>query len=591
MMDQLYHIGMIILVILSLFACLGFMAARLYQRSTKEMSFVRTGFLGQKVILNGGCFVLPVLHEIIHVNMNTLRLEVRRAAKQALITKDRMRVDVTAEFYVRVKPEAESIAIAAQTLGRRTLKPELLKELVEGKFVDALRSVAAEMEMEQLHEKRAIFVQSVQKVVSEDLGKNGLELESVSLTGLDQTDKEHFNPDNAFDAQGLTKLTEEIESRRKRRNEIEQDTNVSIRTKNLEAKRQQLEIEKEQTYAELEQQREIQIREAGQMTEIATQRAEKKREADEAEILAKQRVDLAGIEATKRVAEETIAKEQAIKEKEIHKHRVIEQAEIEKAKTVEIATQDKEIALAEKSKEKSEAQAHADKARALAVKEEEAVVTVRETAKAERTKAVQIVKASEDAEKDAVKVKIEADAKKTAAIDIAAAARTRATGDADSERIQAQGAADATKLNAEAAACQYEVDAAGKRALNDASNLLSEKMIAMQVRLALIEQLPEIIRESVKPMERIEAIKILQVNGLAGGNNGGGGEHRTTCAADGAGDNLAEQVVQSALQYRAHAPLIDSLLSDIGINTATLNGLAGSLGKQAPEPPKVPKIA
>jgi uncharacterized membrane protein YqiK len=591
MMGQLYDIGMIILVILALFACLGFMAARLYQRSTKEMSFVRTGFLGQKVILNGGCFVLPVLHEIIHVNMNTLRLEVRRAAKQALITKDRMRVDVTAEFYVRVKPESESIAIAAQTLGRRTLKPELLKELVEGKFVDALRSVAAEMEMEQLHEKRAIFVQSVQKVVSEDLGKNGLELESVSLTGLDQTDKEHFNPDNAFDAQGLTKLTEEIESRRKRRNEIEQDTNVSIRTKNLEAKRQQLEIEKEQTYAELEQQREIQIREAGQMTEIATQRAEKKREADEAEILARQRVDLAGIEATKRVAEETIAKEQAIKEKEIHKHRVIEQAEIEKAKTVEIATQDKEIALAEKSKEKSEAQAQADKARALAVKEEEAVVTVRETAKAERTKAVQIVKASEDAEKDAVKVKIEADAKKTAAIDIAAAARTRATGDADSERIQAQGSADATKLKAEAAACEYEVDAAGKRALNDAANLLSEKMIAMQVRLALIEQLPEIIRESVKPMERIEAIKILQVNGLTGGTNGGGGEHRTACVADGAGDNLAEQVVQSALQYRAHAPLIDSLLADIGINTATLNGLSGSLGKQAAEPPKVPKIA
>jgi len=43
--------------------------------------------------------VLPVLHEIIQVNMNTLRLEVRRTNEQALITKDRMRVDVQADFW------------------------------------------------------------------------------------------------------------------------------------------------------------------------------------------------------------------------------------------------------------------------------------------------------------------------------------------------------------------------------------------------------------------------------------------------------------------------------------------------------------
>ena len=65
--------------------------------------------------------------------MNTLRLEVKRAADQALITRDRMRVDVMAEFYVRVKPTAESIATAAQTLGQKTMSPQELKDLVEGK--------------------------------------------------------------------------------------------------------------------------------------------------------------------------------------------------------------------------------------------------------------------------------------------------------------------------------------------------------------------------------------------------------------------------------------------------------------------------
>ena len=78
----------------------------LYLRSSKERSFVRTGLGGQKVVMNGGAFVLPIVHDVIPVNMNTLRLEVARGRDKALITKDRMRVDVIAEFYVRVKAEA-----------------------------------------------------------------------------------------------------------------------------------------------------------------------------------------------------------------------------------------------------------------------------------------------------------------------------------------------------------------------------------------------------------------------------------------------------------------------------------------------------
>ena len=75
-------------VILTALIAIGLIFARLYKRSSKEVSFVRTGFGGQKVIMNGGAVVLPVLHETIPVNMNTLRLEVRRANEQALITRD-----------------------------------------------------------------------------------------------------------------------------------------------------------------------------------------------------------------------------------------------------------------------------------------------------------------------------------------------------------------------------------------------------------------------------------------------------------------------------------------------------------------------
>ena len=273
--------------------------SRRYQRASKETAFVRTGFGGQKVVMNGGALVFLMLHEVIQVNMNTIRLEVIRANQQALITKDRLRMDVQAEFYIRVKPTLDDIAAAAQTLGRRTLNPDALKELVEGKFVNALRAVAAEMNMDELHQNRGEFVKRVQESVGEGLSKNGLELESVSLSELEQTDRKYFNPDNAFDAQGLTLLAEMIQIRAKQRNAIERDTEVAIRQKDLEAQRRKLELEKEEEFAKLEQQNEIEVRRAEQSTSIIKEQVEKERQAKEAEILAKQQVELAELSSEK----------------------------------------------------------------------------------------------------------------------------------------------------------------------------------------------------------------------------------------------------------------------------------------------------
>ena len=561
------------IIVVAVFTLL-MMFARLYRRATKEISFVRTGAGGQKVIMNGGSLVVPVLHEIIPVNMNTLRLEVRRANEQALITRDRMRVDVTAEFYVRVKPSADSIANAAQTLGMKTIYPEQLKELVEGKFVDALRAVAAEMAMTELHEKRVDFVQKVQSVVAEDLLKNGLELEAVSLTGLDQTAREHFNPDNAFDAEGLTRLTEEIETRRKTRNDIEQDANVAVAAKNLQAERQQLEIQRDEEYARLEQQREIQIRRAAQAAEIAREEAGKKREAEEAQIIEKQKVDMAGIAAERTVEEERIRKEQLITETDIARTRAVETAEIEQRKTIELAEQDKAIAVAEKSKSQSEAQAEADKARQKSIKEQEGIETVRQTEIAGRAKAVELVKASEQAEREAIQITVAAQAEKSASQDKADAVRIRAEADAEQERIRASGDAEATKLRADADAERYQVDAEGKRSINEASNVLSVEQIAMQVKLELLKQLPNIIRESVKPMEQIDDIKIIQVDGLLNSGSSSVANGEATNSSTG---NLADQVVNSALRYRGQAPLVDSLLNEIGLSGSKLNDLTQGL--------------
>ena len=546
--DTMFVLLMSLLILIGLFT-IGLIFARLYHRASKERSFVRTGLGGQKVVKDGGAIVLPIFHEVIPVNMNTLKLEVMRNKAESLITKDRMRVDIVAAFFVRVIPSQDGIANAAQTLGQRTLHPDALKELVEDKFVDALRSTAATMTMQQLQDQRPEFVQGVQNAVSEDLTKNGLELESVSLTSLDQTTKEFFNPNNAFDAEGLTRLTQETENRRKQRNEIEQDTEVAVRQKNLDAEQQKLEIQRQEQFLKFDQEQQVKFRAAEQSALVAARQAEKEREAAQARI-----------DAERQVKEAEIGRDLQVKQKSIEAERTIQIQGVEREKAIEIATQEKAIAVASKSEEQSQAQAKANEALAGAVKAEQAVETTRATATADREKQIALISASREAEQKAIAIKVAAEAEKEAANNRAAA----------------------TKIKADADRVAFEVEATGKRLINDAINILSAEQIGLQVKLALIQSLPAIIEKSVEPMKQIDGIKILQVDGLSRSYAGNGGSP----LASGGSGNLAEQAVAAALAYRAQSPIIDGLLKELGITGGSLAGLT-----QAATPDHNPSLA
>ncbi|OWQ93476.1 flotillin [Roseateles aquatilis] len=533
---------------------IGAIFARLYKRSTKETAFVRTGLGGQKVIMDGGAIVLPVFHERVLVNMNTLKLEVLRRERESLITKDRMRVDVTAAFFVRVKQTEESVSIAAQTLGARTMSPDELKALVEDKFVDSLRATAATMTIQELQDKRRDFVQAVQNAVAEDLEKNGLELESVSLTSLDQTDKQFFNPNNAFDAEGLTRLTEQTEARRKQRNDVEQDTEVQVRTKNLDATRQKLNIEKDQEFATLGQQREIEVTRAEQAALIASQQAERGRQAEAAKIEAERQVSQKRIEADREIKAAELEKNLVIQTREIELERKTEMQRAEQRKQVEMARQDTQIAIATKSREQSDADAAANLARAESVKAEEAVNTARQVAVAEREKNIQLIEASKEAEQNAIAVKVSASAEKAAAMD----------------------RAEALTIEAQAKQAAALAEAEGRRAINEALNTLSAAQIDLQVRTLLLQQLPNILEQAVRPMEKIDSIRIFQVNGMpgAGGGAGAGGADGSTGAG---GATFPEQVMNSALQYQLAKPIVDAVMKDAGLSNDGITGVAQSL--------------
>ncbi|MCX2860518.1 SPFH domain-containing protein [Paucibacter sp. PLA-PC-4] len=560
-MDNLIEMGMIAGVALLGLLTIGIVFARLYKRSTKETAFVRTGLGGQKVIMDGGAIVLPVFHERVLVNMNTLKLEVMRRERESLITKDRMRVDVTAAFFVRVQQTAEAVSTAAQTLGTRTLAPEALKSLVEDKFVDALRATAATMTIQELQDKRRDFVQAVQNAVAEDLEKNGLELESVSLTSLDQTDKQFFNPNNAFDAEGLTRLTEQTEARRKQRNDVEQETEMQVRAKNLDAQRQKLTIEQEQEFATLAQQRQVETARAEQAAQIATQQAERSREAEAAKIEAERQVGQKKIEAEREIKSAEIDKNLVVQTREIELERKTEMQRAEQRKQVEIARQDMQIAIANKSKEQSVADALANQARADAVKAEEGVNTARQVAVAERERSIQLIEASKEAEQLAIAVKVSASAEKEAALD----------------------RAEAITIEAKAKQAAAIAEAEGRRAINEALNTLSAAQIDLQVRTLLLQQLPAVIEQAVRPMEKIDSIRIFQVNGMNGGQIGPAAEGNANSAT------FPEQVMNSALQYQIAKPIVDAVMKDAGLSNEGITGMAQSLaGMLQPQPQALP---
>ncbi len=684
----------IIMLVTIIVAIIVYLLHWLYRHSSKDLSFVRTGFGGEKVVMGGGALVLPIVHDVTEVSMNTLRIEVRRAGEKSLITRNRMRVEVNVEFFVRVIPTAETVAAAARTLGSRTLNPESLKDLVQGRFVDAMGAVAATMTMEEIHENRSDYIRGVKELVADSLTANGLELEAVSLTNLDQTDINMFNPSNAFDAEGMTRLTEEIETRKKKRNDIEQDTQIAIRAKNLEAEKRALAIEKESEYARLEQEREVAVRRAQQRAEVALEKAERERETEEAQIRSKEAVDRARIKHELAIDAENILRGQETERLEIQRRRAVEmeeqnrtiaiaineaenrtrlteeveqrrkrqneveqevqvaihaknleaelralnirkdgeyarleqerevemrraqqRAEVEFEKTqrareieearisadetversrvklalaiesekilrdqeterleilrrraTELEEQERLIAVAEKSKEQSDAQTAAEVARKRMVEAEESVTSARERQIAERRKLIDLIDAAQQAERNAIKVTSLAAAEKAAAIDNA----------------------EAEKAAADAVRYRYDVDAEGKRKLNEAENLRSDASRRTALNQRLFENLPAIIRESVRPMERIESIKILQVDGLPGfsngqsGGGGGGGADGSPRGGDDKPANLAESVVTAAMRYRAQIPFVDNLLKEVGMTPNNLSNFS-DLGVRLPD--------
>ena len=141
-------------------------------------------------------------------------------------------------------------------------------------------------------------------------------------------------------------------------------------------------------------------------------------------------------------------------------------------------------------------------------------------------------------------------------------------GTSEALKIKATAEAEAIKITAEANRLNYEVEAKGKTEINNAENIVSAAILENRFKLALIEFMPQIIAQVVKPAEKIDSIKIVQMAGMGGANQGGAGSNANGGVSN-AGASLSDQIVNASLNYKVNAPIIDDLMKQVGID---LNG-------------------
>ncbi len=535
---MVWFVAAIILVI-AIVVAIAFLN-RFYRKATREIALIRTGAGGQRVVLDGGVISVPFLHKISEVNMKTTGLEIERLGPKSIITKDRLRVDASAEFYVRVQPSREGVATAAQALAGKSFRASELAETLEGKLADALLSVAARYTMDELQDKRAQYAAEVSQMLEANLAQNGLVLESVSLKRLDQTPFHALDENNAFNALGMRRLAEIIAVNKKERAAIEADAEVSVRQSQLDATKRKLLIEQEEEQAQIDQQRQIEITRAASQAEVAEQQATAELRREHARI----------------------ARERDVRSTEIERDRALRALDVEATLATETAKADKAITLAAKHIEESKALTKAEAARAEEVAATEAVDTTRSKAVAERDRQLALIRAAEQADVDTTRVKSETGT-------ILAMAQAEAKAMVDRARAEKD---------------HLIAKAEGTAALVRAENSQTPELISMKLSMARIDALPEIVTRMMKPAEKIESIRINNITGFGGSSPYGGGDKA-------GGDQPAiNQVVDGVLSMALQLPAVKKLGEEVGINIGDgLKGLSDALGGGASGPADKPE--
>ena len=230
--------------------------------------------------------------------------------------------------------------------------------------------------------------------------------------------------------------------------------------------------------------------------------------------------------------------------REIEKQRELRRLEIEAQLNSEVRKIDSAIQLSAKHAEEARAQAAAELARTEIVLAQEKLQTERERAVADRSREIAIKRVTEAGEV------AEANAATEAAVLLK----------------RAKSEAEATFTRAEAERARMVAESEGSRALIDAENSLSGPLLQMKLEKYRLDRLPEIMSQVMKPVEKIDSIRIHQVSGFGHSSPGGAGGGGSMDSGGGNGKAPVTQVMDSILGMALQLPALKSIGDQIGVD-------------------------
>jgi uncharacterized membrane protein YqiK len=520
--------SLVLLLLVAIFAY-----TRVYKITPNNEAFVRTGgvfFKRKTVILNGGCVVLPGFHELTRVPLREISIDVERAGKLAVRTKDYLRADMRATFYVCITASEEDVLTAAARLSQgNKITPEDIKNALEKRADDAIRAAAKTKSLAEIDSDKLGFAQEVLNLMQPDLAKVGLTLNNIAVSEIQESDT--YDTNNFFDAQGVRLRTETIQKSIQQKREVELATQVAIEQKELDAEKRSLQIAQEKETARLEQQ-----------LQVESLKAQREREIEESKVKELAATQRAKILQEKTVEEEQIRKQLSVQQSQIQADIALEEqqkklkvtqalqqqeadlAEITRQKTVESQRLEAQVQVAES--ERLARTAQEDAAIAIAIKRKESLEADAERARAEAgvTTATELEVAERQRQLAVIAAERAAQEKRIAdqnvvEIDVFRRRRqaeiARQAAELEAESIRTLAAAQRDKLLAEAEGLQAELTA---RNLISTPNLTAQTLITLWPELS--EKLPEIVKALAPQPGVLGDARIYAFPGAGGNGNG-----------------------------------------------------------------------
>ncbi len=482
----------LIFVVLGILGLAAIMFAVCVRKIQPGRAGVKTGWGGLKVAFDWMVRV-PLLQSYHIVDISVKKLEIARKGKDGLVCRDNIRADITVAFYIRVEATEESVRKVAQMLTpERVSDIDQLRELLEAKFSEALKTAGKQMEFHELFTARIKFRDQIQDTIGKDL--DGFLLQDVAIDYLEQTPLDEHDPDNVLDSEGIKKITEITQRERVLANEFSQRSQVRIAKEDADAdiaRREQNRRNEEDTAKQTRAITEVRANEEAETAKVVEARrleVEAKRlETDEAIRLRTEDMNRAVQER-----EFTVKKEKQRLEQESTQEG--EEAQVRRERSVQLARMEKEVKVADAAVEVERKRAVVVAEQKAVVQQEEEKTNIEARMTAERVREVTLIEAEMNAKRDQVEKVVAAEAHMESERHLAEAAKIKVVTAAEADREAAVREADRinTLADAEAKVAEKrrhaaEQEAEGTAAREAATGLAEAKVIMAKAEARKIE--------------------------------------------------------------------------------------------------------